>query len=175
MKFEVKFLPLHRELMQEELEKQSCSICNSTCFGLLIHNIDGNKKNIFKNNLLCVCDKCHNRIHKGMTKKNSYRLTDEAQDKIFYYRAIWLKKRLKFSKKEVIERLKLERLRLSKEKVSVWFISKERCYVCSSKRNLKYLQPKYANLLNTDADKKKYSIPLCKKCIKEMRVRWGHL
>lgn len=158
---------LHRKLMQEELEKQNCSICGSSFFELLIHHIDGNRKNNLKKNLICVCEKCHGKIHMGLSKKD-YKLDNEIKDIILYYRAIYMKKKLKFNKSYIIEKLKLEKLKSIRKSCSIFCIAKKRCYICLKKKNLTYIYPKVANLSNEN--KKKYGIPFCKKCFKEMKI-----
>jgi len=53
----------YRELMQQEI-KLGCVDCfNKTIYMLVVHHIDGNRKNNVKENLEVVCKNCHAKRH----------------------------------------------------------------------------------------------------------------
>jgi len=149
--------------MQEELEEGICQICEDYFINLDIHHIDGNHLNNKKENLLCCCGACHRKIEKGLTSR-SRTYSEERINNIINYRAILLKKKFKKKVNEVQDILNYE---LFKTKGSFKFYPKDKCYICDKKRNLVFIVPRFIKTFGLDS--KKYSLPLCKNCYKEIK------
>lgn len=150
----------HRKVMGDELNKGVCLVCEFHFSNLIIHHKDGNKKNNKRDNLLPVCSLCHNYIHKGL--KSFQPLTKERIEKINHYRFILLKNTQKENEKDIKEKLDYEKMVFNPK--GFFLISKKRCYLCHSTKEIKLLCNDLIQKYSQTP--KKYSIPICKKCLK---------
>ena len=155
-------------MMQEELVKQVCLTCNSVFHNLIIHHIDGNRENNFKENLLCICQHCHSKIHQGLNRKDK-NLSKELKNTLWNYRIIWLKSNKNLNQKMIDKQIFIEKFKSGI--FSTRYNSKNRCYICLSKKNLKTIIPNYIEAISEilDIDKSIFGLPFCKRCIKEMK------
>lgn len=79
-----------------------CEICGRHFINIIIHHINGNRKENFDSNILCLCYDCHNSIHIGLKEKGEYKSKckrrirsynkncDLIRFRIKKYRKIWL-------------------------------------------------------------------------------------
>lgn len=151
----------HREIMQKEIAYQTCACCNRTFFDLIIHHIDGNRKNNSKKNLIALCQRCHKGIHQGMKRGWVYE-ENKIKERIFYLRAIWLKKKGRKSIKEIKKLLRFERWLMG---ASWTCYPKSICNLCKAKKNLIYYLPENIKEFIPKSKQKNYSIVYCKKCL----------
>jgi hypothetical protein len=152
----------HRDVMNDELMKQECEICFGTFFRLNIHHINGNRKDNNKENLLCVCDRCHSKIHLGLTHKDN-NLDEKVKTKLQTYRKIWLQNQLiDLGNSRIEEILKRELINSSITKYPYRLIKK--CHFCNKKNNLIYvINKKFNKDVFSKEQKQKMSIIVCKK------------
>jgi hypothetical protein len=154
----------HREVMQKILNEQACECCDDTFLKLIVHHIDGNKKNNSKENLIVLCEKCHHLIHSGLRKK-WFSTNQERNNKIFQLRRIWLNHQKNLSKKRVDELLEYEQWLLG----TGWVCPKTHCNLCKTKDDLVFYLPPTVKKFIQDKEKQKvYSIVFCKSCLKKL-------
>jgi len=159
---------IHRQIMESEINNQICSLCGETHLMIVIHHQNGERKNNSKKNLLPVCDYCHYKIHKGLSKKD-YNKDLDWKMKIFYFRKIWLKGKYNLDNESLNKKLNLESLKASKKYFHI-YIQKNVCYSCRKKGKLIYAYPSYLKEIEFhNLDKKKFSIPFCEICFKRFK------
>lgn len=104
-----------------KFKKNKCQICNSKIH-LLVHHIDGNRKNNNPNNLKTLCDSCHKITHHIVRNfKEAYKTEKRNKYGIFG---------INVEKKFIIC------LTCRKKIKTVWFGRQKYCKNCSKERRL---------------------------------------
>jgi len=154
--------------MKEEINNQICELSGDVFHYLVIHHIDGNKENNSKKNLLCIGEHYHSKIHFGLGNKDC-NIPEETQERILFYRKIWLEEKITYlTKRRIRDLLDVERIKSNK--ITRYF--KNQCRFCKRKSKLIYLLSNkyiryYKRRLIDKKFLKKSSFVVCKKCYED--------
>lgn len=153
----------HREVMQKNLEAQQCWCCEDVFFNLIVHHIDGNRKNNKQKNLIVLCKRCHALVHHGLNKK-WFSFRNERNNNLLELRKIWLANKKNITKKKAQEILNYERWILGQ----CWISPKSQCNLCKKNNNLIYYIPKDIKKMIPENKHKTYGIVYCKFCLRKL-------
>ena len=145
----------------KESVKGICSCCGNSFPKMIIHHLNGNPTDDIKDNLIVLCSRCHNLVHRGFCKRRKD-VDSKTKEKILFIRKILLLKFNRYSMKDAEDRIRYERAIYSNHG------KRRRCAVCSSLDGLKLYAPNF--ILKFDRENSKgIGIIICNKCSKNKK------